>query len=261
LLHDCFSLAAPQNRRHTIKRLLLIEDDDTFGILLAAYFKTASYLTERVGSAEAGLKRLDRESWDAVIIDLNLPDEDGIVLTRMVRARSSIPIVVVTGRHGAEDRLLALEIGADDFITKPFEPRELVLRLNNILRRGERQDKNPAIRLGCAGGELDLAGRTLLNGAGDRIDLSALEFAMLTALARSPDRVLTRAQMIDAVTSGDAPETERAIDIRISRLRRKLAEAGLDAALLKTVRGYGYKLETTPRLQARGAGRASRRDA
>jgi DNA-binding response OmpR family regulator len=240
-------------RRHSIKKLLLIEDDDTFAILLAAYFKTAGYATERVGSAEVGLKKLDRETWDAIIVDLNLPDEDGIVLIRMLRARSSVPIVVVTGRSEAEDRLVALEIGADDFVPKPFEPRELVLRLNNILRRGERQTSEPVKRLGCAGGELDLAGRTLLNGFGESVDLSAAEFALLNVLARSQDRVLTRAQLIDAVASGESPDSERAIDVLISRLRRKMTQAGLNSSLLRTVRGYGYKLETAGRRgQVRG---------
>jgi len=249
-------------RRHSIKRLLLIEDDDTFAILLAAYFKTAGYATERVGSAEVGLRKLDREAWDAIIVDLNLPDEDGIVLIRMLRARSSIPIVVVTGRSEAEDRLVALEIGADDFVPKPFEPRELVLRLNNILRRGDRQAGESGLRLDCAGGELDLRGRTLLNASGESVDLSAAEFSLLNVLARSQDRVLTRGQIIDAVASGESPDSERAIDIRISRLRRKMAQAGLNSSLLRTVRGYGYKLESVGRRgQARGKAGASSSDA
>jgi DNA-binding response OmpR family regulator len=177
----------------------------------------------------------------------------------MLRARSTVPIIVVTGRGAFEDRLAVLEIGADDFVTKPFEPRELVLRLNNILRRGERQAKAEETRLACAGGELDLPGRTLLNASGESVDLSAAEFALLVTLARSQDRVLSRAQIIDAVASGEPPESERAIDIQISRLRRKLADAGLDAALLKTVRGYGYKLAApAKRVQAGGNAGASR---
>ncbi|MGE7468106.1 response regulator transcription factor [Bosea sp. NPDC003192] len=235
-----------------IKKLLLIEDDDTFAILLAAYFRTAGYAIERVASANAGLRKLEREAWDAIIVDLTLPDEDGIVLTRMLRARSTVPIIVSTGRSGREDRLAALEIGADDFVTKPFEPRELVLRLNNILRRSGRPARSSGARLPCAGGELDLAGQVLLSPSGDGLDLGASEFALLKFLARNLDRVVTRAQIIDAVADGEPPESERAIDVRISRLRRRMAKLGLDASLLKTVHGSGYKL-ASPRRQPEGA--------
>jgi DNA-binding response OmpR family regulator len=239
--------------RRTIKRILLIEDDDTFGLLLAAYFRTAGYATDRATSAKEGLRKLDSGVWDAAIVDLTLPDEDGIVLTRMLRARSSIPIIVSTGRSGREDRLAALELGADDFVTKPFEPRELVLRLNNILRRGERRARLSGSRLPCAGGELDLAGHALFAPSGECLDLGATEFALLRFLARNPDRVLTRAQIIDAIAEGEPPESERAVDIRMSRLRRRLKSIGLDAALLKTVHGAGYKL-TLPRRPLSPAG-------
>lgn len=160
----------------------------------------------------------------------------------MLRARSTIPIIVATGRSWREDKLAALEIGADDFVTKPFEPRELVLRLNNILRRGEQRSRAGGSRLPCAGGELDLAGYVLVSPSGESLELGASEFALLKFLARNQDRVLTRAQIIDAIADGEPPESERAIDIRISRLRRKLRELGLDASLLKTVHGGGYKL-------------------
>lgn len=176
------------------------------------------------------------------------------MLTRMLRARSSLPIIVSTGRSGREDRLAALELGADDFVTKPFEPRELVLRLNNILRRGERRARPSGSRLPCAGGELDLAGHALVAPSGECLDLGATEFALLRFLARNPDRVLTRAQIIDAIAEGEPPESERAVDIRMSRLRRRLKSIGLDAALLKTVHGSGYKL-TLPRQPLSPGGR------
>lgn len=228
-----------------MKKLLLVEDDDTFAMLLAAYFETAGYATERVGSAAAGLNLVERKGWDAIILDLNLPDEDGIVLTRMMRARSSVPIIVVTARNTSEDKLVALEIGADDFVTKPFDPRELILRLNNVLRRGERTRPPAETRLECAGGQLDLRGRSLIDSQGQVIELSASEFGLLSVLAKGRGRVLTRAQLIDAVASGEPPESERAIDILVSRLRKKMATAGLDASRVRTVRGYGYKLESS----------------
>lgn len=225
-----------------MKRLLLIEDDNTFAVLLIAYFQTAGYVVERVASARDGLHQLEAADWNAIIVDLTLPDEDGIVLIRMLRARSAVPIVVVTGRDDREDRLTVLEIGVDDFIVKPFEPRELLLRLDNILRREGRQTKARPTRIFCAGGELDLKGFTLLAPAGGVIELGATDFALLSFLARNQDRALTRAQIIDAIVGAEPPESERAIDIRISRLRRRLRQAGLDASRLRTVHGYGYKL-------------------
>lgn len=248
-----------RRRAFAIKKLLLIEDDDTFAILLAAYFRTAGYAIERVASANAGLRKLESETWDAIIVDLTLPDEDGIVLTRMLRARSAVPIIVATGRSGREDRLAALEIGADDFVTKPFEPRELVLRLNNILRRGEQRARSGGSRLPCAGGELDLAGYALVSPSGESVELGASEFALLRFLTRNQDRVLTRAQIIDAIADGEPPESERAIDVRISRLRRKLRELGLDASLLRTVHGGGYKLVSAAAGRQPGGGAAASR--
>lgn len=227
-----------------MKRVLLIEDDNTFAVLLIAYFETAGYATERVASARDGLHRLEAADWSAIIVDLTLPDEDGIVLIRMLRARSAVPIVVVTGRDDREDRLAVLEIGADDFIVKPFEPRELLLRLDNILRREGRQARVRLTRIPCAGGELDLEGFALLAPSGGTIELGATDFALLSFLARNHDRALTRAQIIDAIVGGEPPESERAIDIRISRLRRKLRQIGLDASRLRTVHGYGYKLSS-----------------
>lgn len=195
-----------------------------------------------MASAADGLRLVERGGWDAVIVDLTLPDEDGIVLTRMLRARSTVPIIVATGRSGREDRLAALEIGADDFVTKPFEPQELVLRLNNILRRGERRPRAGGARLPFAGGELDLAGFMLVAPSGQSLDLSASDLALARLFARNPDRVMTRAQIIDAISGGEPPENERAIDVRISRLRRRLKELGLESGALRTVHGGGYKL-------------------
>ena len=176
------------------------------------------------------------------------------MLTRMLRARSSLPIIVSTGRSGREDRLAALELGADDFVTKPFEPRELVLRLNNILRRGERRARPYGSRLPSAGGEVHLAGQALVAPTREFHDHRAPQIARCRFLARNPDRVLTRAQIIDAIAEGEPPESERAVDIRMSRLRRRLKSIGLDAALLKTVHGSGYKL-TLPRQPLSPAGR------
>lgn len=227
-----------------MKKLLLIEDDDTFSVLLTAYFRTAGYTTVRVASAREGLQQLSISGWVGIIVDLSLPDEDGLVLVRMLRARTAVPIIVVTGRHAREDRLTALEIGADDFILKPFEPQELVLRLNNLARRSSRQESVEKTHLPLAGGVLDVAGHALISPSGQMLDLAAKDYSLLRLLASNPNRVITRAQIIDAIAGSDPPDSERAIDIRVSRLRKKFTAIGLKADDLRTVHGSGYKLAT-----------------
>lgn len=239
-----------------MKKLLLIEDDDTFSVLLTAYFRTAGYVTVRVATAREGLQHLATSGWVGIIVDLTLPDEDGLVLIRMLRARSSVPIIVVTGRHSREDRLAALEMGADDFILKPFEPQELVLRLNNLVRRSGRSENPDQTYLRIAGGVLDVAGHALVAPSGSTLELAAKDFGLLRLLASNPDRVITRAQMIDAIAGSDPPESERAIDIRISRLRKKLAAVGLNPESVRTVHGTGYKLAS--RLDSAAPGTFSR---
>jgi len=229
-----------------MKKLLLIEDDDTFSVLLTAYFRTAGYVTVRVASAREGLQHLSTSGWVGIILDLTLPDEDGLVLIRMLRARSSVPIIVVTGRHAREDRLAALEMGADDFILKPFEPQELVLRLNNLARRSGRPESSDKMYLPVAGGVLDLAGHTLVSPSGSTLELAAKDYGLLRTLASNPDRVISRAQIIDAIAGRDPPDSERAVDIRISRLRKKFAMIGLKPDDLRTVHGTGYKLASRP---------------
>ncbi|CVI54354.1 response regulator transcription factor [Agrobacterium leguminum] len=225
-----------------MKKILLIEDDETFSVLLTAYFRTAGYVTVRVASARDGLQYLSTSGWVAIIVDLTLPDEDGLVLIRMLRARTMVPIIVVTGRHAREDRLAALEIGADDFILKPFEPQELVLRLNNLARRSGRQDGTDRTHLPIAGGVLDIAGHTLVSPSGQMLELAAKDYRLVRLLALNPNRVITRAQIIDAIAGSEPPDSERAIDIRISRLRKRFAMIGLKPEDLRTVHGSGYKL-------------------
>lgn len=226
------------------RRLMVVEDDPTFGLVIAAYLEAAGFAVTRIVSGGVALYRLDLERWDAVLLDLNLPDEDGLVIARMVRARSTIPIVVVTGRLNEADRLTALELGVDDFVMKPFEPRELVARVRNLLRRAV--PAGPEERHVRAGDiRLDTASRLAADGAGREIDLTPAEFDVLLALARAGGRVLSRSQILDAVAKADAPESERAIDVLVARIRRKIGGSGGGRNPIATVRGYGYRAETT----------------
>jgi len=192
---------------------------------------------------------IDSEAIDLVLLDLGLPDEDGLVLARQVRARSSLPIIVVTARKEQKDRLAALEIGADDYLTKPFDPEELTLRVRNILGRagdGSNTNAEEALRertevFKFLGWALDAGGHSLTGPDGDKVTLTRAEFNLLTSLARAPNRVLSRDYLLDAVSQdADAP-TDRLIDILISRVRKKIEPNPKKPEIITTVVGCGYK--------------------
>ena len=192
---------------------------------------------------------IDSEAIDLVLLDLGLPDEDGLVLARQVRARSSLPITVVTARKEQKDRLAALEIGADDYLTKPFDPEELTLRVRNILGRagdGSNTNAEEALRertevFKFLGWTLDAGGHSLTGPDGDKVTLTRAEFNLLTSLARAPNRVLSRDYLLDAVSQdADAP-TDRLIDILISRVRKKIEPNPKKPEIITTVVGCGYK--------------------
>ena len=189
---------------------------------------------------------LEREHVDLVVLDLNLPREDGLTLCRDLRARSSTPVIMLTARGEAIDRIVGLEMGADDYLTKPFEPRELLARIRNVLRRTEALPSNleplSSGRARFAGWTLDLQKRHLVDPEGRVIALSGAEFRLLRVFVTHPNRVLTREQLV-ALSSGRAYESQqRAIDLQISRLRGKLGDDLATSALIKTVRNEGYVL-------------------
>ena len=192
---------------------------------------------------------IDSEAIDLVLLDLGLPDEDSLVLARQVRARSSLPIIVVTARKEQKDRLAALEIGADDYLTKPFDPEELTLRVSNILGRagdGSNTNAEEALRertevFKFLGWTLDAGGHSLTGPDGDKVMMTRAEFNLLTSLARAPNRVLSRDYLLDAVSQdADAP-TDRLIDILISRVRKKIEPNPKKPEIITTVVGCGYK--------------------
>lgn len=225
--------------------LLVVEDDEMIQALLAAYLKKDNYRVSMAGSGGEMLALLDSEAIDLIVLDLGLPDEDGIVLARRVRARSSVPIVVLTARKGRADRIASLEIGADDYITKPFDPEELLLRIRNVLARSREpgaggQTSAPAA-LEMGDWTVDPRGRTVTASDGRRIRVSRSEFNLLLALARAPDRVLSRAFLLDAVAGIDGDASDRMIDVLVSRLRKKLERDPKQPELIVTVTGFGYK--------------------
>jgi DNA-binding response OmpR family regulator len=227
-------------------KLLIVEDDASFGMIMAAYLDIAGYETTRVMCGREVFGRIDRGRYDTVLLDLNLPDEDGLAIMRSLRARSDIPIVIVSARHSADDRLAALEMGADDYLTKPVEPRELVARIGNIVRRYRGNDRKQNV-FRFWGWELDVDRHELRRGNGDRVPLTPAEFDLLLTLAKNRGHVMSRGQLIDAIVHAEGPESERAIDILMSRLRRKIEKDPNDPRILLTIRGHGYRLADSER--------------
>lgn len=222
-------------------KLLIVEDDLALASLMAAYFETAGFQVRSVDTASAMFLALASQRPDAILLDLELPDEDGFVLVRRLRRTSDIPIVIVTARSDADFRVTGLEIGADDYVTKPFDARELVARVRNILARAGRRSRS--------GGDVVIDGIALhpedhlvIDRAGTVVHLTPSESAILAALVRAHGRPLSRDQLLDAGDNLDGPESARSIDITVSRLRRKIERDPRKPTLLITVQGLGYRL-------------------
>ncbi|GJL80914.1 MAG: DNA-binding response regulator [marine bacterium B5-7] len=235
-----------QNRRsvvitrlHASTRLmthiLLIDDDERLGPLLAEYFQRYNLNLEAVVTPQEGLDRLNNENFDLVILDVMLPDFDGFEACRRIRRGNDIPIIMLTARGDVLDRVVGLEIGADDYLAKPFEPRELVARVHNILKRSRPVTRDSGVLLF---GELaiDLA-RRRVDVDGEDVQLTGREYELLVLLARQPRKKFTRDEIISELRGSDAQIYSRAVDISISRLRQKLKP--LDP--IRTVRGTGYE--------------------
>lgn len=228
------------------KHLLIVEDDELVQSLLAAYMKNEGFKISLAATGKEMLACIDSESIDLVLLDLGLPDEDGLVLARQIRARSSLPIIVVTARKDQKDRLAALELGADDYLTKPFDPEELALRVRNLLGRAGNGNSHEALRQRTEifrfdGWTLDTGAHSLSNESDDKVSLTRAEFNLLAALAQAPNRVLTRDYLLDAISQdADAP-TDRLIDVLISRVRKKIEANPKNPVIITTVVGCGYK--------------------
>lgn len=231
-----------------LHHLLVVDDDPVIRSLLADQLAAAGFrVSTAVGGAEMRVK-IELEKIDLVILDLNLPGEDGLTLCRDLRARSALPVIMLTARGGAVDRIVGLEMGADDYVTKPFEPRELIARIRNRLRLAIAPERGvPAQpgRVSFGAWIFDLDKRHLIGASGSIISLSGSEYRLLRIFAAEPNRVLTREQLV-ARSSGKPYETQqRAIDLQISRLRQKLGDLDSESPLIKTVRNQGYVLAAT----------------
>jgi OmpR family response regulator RpaB len=218
-------------------RLLLIDDDEQLGAPLAAYFRRFEFELQHATRPSEGLKRLRGGGFDVAILDVMLPEMDGFELCRTIRRESNIPIVMLTARGDVMDRVVGLELGADDYLPKPFEPRELLARIQTILRRAAPANGHGARQLRFEGGlAIDLDRRTVQrDGLG--VELTSTEFELLAMLAQAPGKVYSRDDILEKLRGQSAEDIHtRAVDILVSRLRRKLEP--LDC--IKTLRNAGY---------------------
>ena len=216
-------------------RILLVDDDALLGPPLATYLQRFGLDLVLADRASAGLALLRGGGFDAAILDVMLPEMDGFELCRTIRRDSDLPIIMLTARGDVMDRVVGLELGADDYLPKPFEPRELVARLQTVLRR--RRAPATAGTLAFDGLSIDLDRHQVLR-QGERVELTGAEFALLALLAREPGRVFSRDEILNQLRGHEADLYTRAVDILVSRLRRKLEP--LDA--VRTQRNAGYAL-------------------
>jgi two-component system OmpR family response regulator len=226
--------------------LLLVDDDAELRDLLRDYLGQAGYRVSAVADGRQMQRALDAARVDLVILDIMLPGEDGLSLCRRLRAQSRVPILMLTARGDEIDRIVGLEMGADDYLAKPFNPRELLARIKSILRRAGSLPENLADedvrRFRFAGWSLDTQTRQLLSPDGVLVDLSGAEYSVLRVLVEHPNRVLSRDQLLEFTQGREAAPFDRAIDVQIGRLRRKLDDDAREARLIKTVRNAGYVL-------------------
>jgi DNA-binding response OmpR family regulator len=223
-----------------VTRVLLIDDDEALGGLLTEYLGQFGFTVEALTHPEDGLRALQADPPDIVVLDVMMPGLDGFAVCRKVRETSRVPIVMLTARGGVMDRIVGLELGADDYLPKPFEPRELVARLQAVLRRdgrGAAAAEGP-VRLGDL--EVDWSAHTARID-GRPLSLTAAEFALLGLLVQKRRSVLSRDRILEATRGLDWEAFDRSVDVLVSRLRQKLGDDPRRPTYIKTVRGIGYR--------------------
>jgi two-component system, OmpR family, alkaline phosphatase synthesis response regulator PhoP len=224
-----------------VKTILVVDDEPAIVRLVRDYLEHSGFKVLTAADGQAALRTASTQHPDLIVLDLGLPGIDGIDVTRSLRRDQSVPIIMLTARAEESDKLVGLELGADDYLTKPFSPKELVARVRSVLRRSEAaRTPGDHIRAG-ADLELDLP-RMELRVAGRRVDLTPTEFELLAVMARQPGRVFSRAQLLDAVHGVAVESYERAIDAHVKNLRRKIEPDPHNPRYLLTVFGVGYRL-------------------
>jgi DNA-binding response OmpR family regulator len=235
----------PSNNEN--QRILIVDDDIRICRLLSRILTAEGYAVETVENGQAMWRALRTRTFDLVILDLRLSGgEDGLALARRLRTESDMPLIMLTGRSEQIDKIVGLEIGADDYVTKPFDRHELIARIRSLLRRSQLRNGAPngsdrvKSQIKFAGWTLDLGRRQLRAPGGEKIELTGFEFQLLSVLAQKPGRLLSRDQILELVASRHWNPSDRSIDVHIGKLRRKLRDDPRNPGLIKTVRGIGY---------------------
>ena len=225
-------------------RILLVDDEPTLREPLAAYLARQGFAVDEAASAAEARGLLLNETPDLVLLDIMMPGEDGLSLCRHLIESKDLPVILLTAKGEAMDRIVGLEIGADDYVVKPFEPRELVARIKSVLRRSQRAGSSPEedALYEFEGWRLDPVKRRLTDPEGALVSISAAEFRLLCAFLTNPRKVMDRDRLLDMVQGREAHLFDRAVDNQVSRLRRKIEADSREPRLIQTVRGGGYVL-------------------
>ncbi|MEM1268253.1 MAG: response regulator transcription factor [Pseudomonadota bacterium] len=228
--------------------ILIVDDDRQVASSLTRFFSKNGYRASAVSSVREMFAHLETDAADLIVLDLILPDEDGLDAARRLLATNDVPIIMLSARSELYDRIVGLEVGADDYVTKPYDPRELLARVRSVLRRSRRAqnpaaEETPATQVHFGGVTLDLvAGRAVRTADSLDLHLTSTEFELLKAIVNGRGEVVARTAILDRLYGQSATITDRAIDAHIVRLRRKLALAAPDADLILTIHGAGYRL-------------------
>jgi len=223
-----------------VKHILVVDDEARIAAIARDYLERAGFQVSVAGTGPDALAAARARRPDLIVLDLGLPHIDGLDVTRSLRRQSNVPIIMLTARVEERDKLLGLEIGADDYVTKPFSPKELVARVRAVFRRIDAPPQRGEL-IHAADVELD-TGKMRASIAGRAIDVTPTEFELLATLARQPGRVFTRAQLLDAIRGVEVDSFDRAIDTHVKNLRRKIERDPRRPRYLLTVHGVGYKL-------------------
>lgn len=224
----------------SLKRVLIIEDEAKIARVVRDYLEQSGFTAWVTGDGDSALASMRAATPDLIVLDLGLPGRDGLDILRDLRRGSSVPVIILTARGDESDRIVGLELGADDYVVKPFSPKELVSRVRAVLRRSEAGHLSDQEVIQVSDVDIDMA-KMRASVGGQPIDLTQTEFQLLATLVRQPGRVFTRAQLLDAVHGVAFDSYERAIDAHIKNIRKKLEPAPAKPRYILTVQGVGYR--------------------
>lgn len=234
--------------------VLIVDDDNDIRLLLSEFLEGNGLHVFQAADGKIMWDILKSQHIDLVVLDLNLPEEDGLSLCRQLRSNSNLPVIMLTAKTNPLDRVIGLEAGADDYVCKPFEPLELLSRIRSVLRRAKPTGNSESnvgepVRIHFSGWALDLTARHLINEKGVIVSLSGAEFRLLKIFLDHPNRILNRDQLMDLIHGRDTTPFDRSIDLQVSRLRQRIEGDTKSPSIIKTVRNEGYVLATSVRVE------------